>query len=149
MISNSINQFTKKKMNTDYKIVKSVIIGAIQENMITIQSIYKNLDSIENINKQTIKDISNDESETIINDIFKIVNNNKLNLFVNKLEDNKVLKSHCDTMKHLTMMDNEFNNSINNTVNNYLEEKLYNGKSFRVKKLCDDLKVIYNKYKSQ
>jgi hypothetical protein len=79
-------------MNTDYKIVKSIIIGAIQENMITIQSIYKNLDSIENINKQTIKEISNDESETIINDIFKIVNNNKLNLFVNKLEDNKVLK---------------------------------------------------------
>ena len=148
MISNSINQFTKKKMNTDYKIVKSIIIGAIQENMITIQNIYKNLDSIENINKQTIKDISNDESETIINDIFKIVNNNKLNLFVNKLEDNKVLKSHCDTMKHLTTMDNEFNNSINNLINDYLGEKLYNNKSFRVKKLCGDLKVIYDKYKN-
>jgi hypothetical protein len=148
MISNSINQFTKKKMNTDYKIVKSIIIGAIQENMITIQSIYKNLDSIENINKQTIKDISNDESEKIINDIFKIVNNNKLNLFVNKLEDNKVLKSHCDTMKYLTTMDNEFNNSINDLINEYLSEKLFNNKSFRVKKLCSDLKVIYDKYKN-
>jgi hypothetical protein len=148
MISNSINQFTKKKMNTDYKIVKSIIIGAIQENMITIQSIYKNLDSIENINKQTIKDISNDESETIINDIFKIVNNNKLNLFVNKLEDNKVLKNHCDTMKHLTTMDNEFNNNINDLINDYLSEKLYNNKSFRVKKLCCDLKVIYDRFKN-
>jgi hypothetical protein len=148
MISNSINQFTKKKINTDYKIIKSVIIGAIQENIITIQSIYKNLDSIESINKQTIEDISNDESETIINDIFKIVNNNKLNLFVNKLEDNKVLKSHCDTMKHLTTMDNEFNNNINDLINEYLSEKLYNNKSFRVKKLCGDLKVIYDRYKN-
>jgi hypothetical protein len=101
MISNSINQFTKKKINTDYKIVKSIIIGAIQENMITIQSIYKNLDSIENINKQTIKDISNDESETIINDL----------------------------------------------INEYLSEKLYNNKSFRVKKLCGELKIIYDRYK--
>lgn len=148
MISNSINQFTKKKINTGYKIIKSIIIGAIQENMITIQSIYQNLDSIENINKQTINDISNDESETIITDIFKIVNNNKLNLFVNKLEDNEILKNHCDTMKHLTIMDNEFNNNINDIINNYLNEKLYNNKNFQVKKLCNDLKIIYDKYKN-
>jgi hypothetical protein len=147
MISNSINQFTKKKINKDYKIVKSIIIGAIQENIITIQSIYQNLDSIENINKQTIQDINDNESEAIINDIFNIVNNNKLNLFVNKLEDNKVLKSHCDTMKHLTIMDNKFNNSINDIINEYLGEKLYSNKSFRVKKLCNDLKTIYDKYK--
>ena len=51
-------------------------------------------------------------------------------------------------MKHLTTMDNEFNNSINNLINDYLGEKLYNNKSFRVKKLCGDLKVIYDKYKN-
>ena len=152
MISNSISQFTKKKINKEYVIIKTIIIGAIQENMITIQSIYKNLDNIDNLNKQTINDISDEESEQLIEDIFKIVNNNKLKLFVDKLEDtsnkaNEILKSHCDTMKHLTMMDNEFNNNINNTVQKYLNEKIINKKSFQVKKLCTELTNIYNKYK--
>ena len=152
MISNSISQFMKKKINKEYVIIKTIIIGAIQENMITIQSIYKNLDNIDNLNKQTINDISDEESEQLIEDIFKIVNNNKLKLFVNKLEDtnnksNEILKNHCDTMKHLTMMDNEFNNNINNTVQKYLNEKIINKKSFQVKKLCTELKNIYNMYK--
>jgi hypothetical protein len=152
MISNSIGQFMKKKINKEYVIIKTIIIGAIQENMITIQSIYKNLDNIDNLNKQTINDISDEESEQLIEDIFKIVNNNKLKLFVNKLEDtnnksNEILKNHCDTMKHLTMMDNEFNNNINNTVQKYLNEKIINKKSFQVKKLCTELTNIYNKYK--
>ena len=153
MISNSISQFMKKKINKEYAITKTIIIGAIQENMITIQSIYKNLDNIDNLNKQTINDISDEESEQLIEDIFKIVNNNKLNLFVNKLEDtnnksNEILKNHCDTMKYLTMMDNEFNNNINNTVQKYLNEKIKHKKSFQVKTLCTELKTIYNMYKN-
>lgn len=152
MISNSISQFMKKKINKKYVITKTIIIGAIQENMITIQSIYKNLDNIDNLNKQTINDISDEESEQLIEEIFKIVNKNKLKLFVDKLEDtnnksNEILKNHCDTMKHLTMMDNEFNNNINNTIKKYLSEKIINKKSFQVKKLCTELKNIYNKYK--
>jgi hypothetical protein len=40
-ISKSINDFMKKKINKDTKIIDFVIIGAIQDNIITIQSIYK------------------------------------------------------------------------------------------------------------
>ncbi len=51
-ISKSILSFCKKKINTDFKIKDYIVIGAIQENVITIQSIYNSIENIDKMNKR-------------------------------------------------------------------------------------------------
>ena len=147
-ISKSINDFMKKKINKDTKIIDFVIIGAIQDNIITIQSIYKSLDSIDNMNKQTLTEISDEECNNIITSVISIISKNKNTLFVENLEKNEILKEHCDTMKHLTKLDCEFNNSVNNIVKKYLNEKINDKKNLRVNRIVNELENIYKEYKS-
>ncbi len=51
-----------------------------------------------------------------------------------------------DSLKHLRKLDNKFNEEIVNIFDNYMKEKLFNNKSFRVNKLCNDLQKIYYNY---
>jgi hypothetical protein len=146
-ISKSINEFTKKKVNKDFKIVSFKTIGTIQQNMITIQQIYKSLDSIDSLNKQTLQSLSNDECEILTNKIFNVIEKNKFDTFENNMQSNEILRDHVDSLKHLRKLDNKFNEEIVNVFDNYMKEKLFDNKSFRVNKLCIDLQKIYFNYK--
>ncbi len=148
MITKMITNFMDKKINKNYKIVSFTIIGAIQENMITIQSIYNELVDINNKHKQTLNNLSNNKCDELIKNIFDIVNINKQKLFTDNLENNKVLKEHCDTMKHLTNLDNKFNLDVNNIIKKYLNEKLFENKSLRVNVLAKELEKTYKQYKN-
>lgn len=146
-ISKSINEFTKKKINKDFNIVSFKTIGTIQQNMITIQQIYKSLDSIDSLNKQTLQSLSNDECDILTNKIFDVIEKNKFTTFENNMQSNDILRDHIDSLKHLRKLDNEFNKKIINVFDNYMKEKLFDNKSFRVNKLCGDLQKVYNNYK--
>ncbi len=146
-ISTSISNLLKKTINNGFKIIGFTPIGAIQENMITVQSIYNEIEDINTMNKQTINAISNEQYDNLINLAFNVVNNNKNKLFKKNLEENEHLKSHCESMKELTKLDNEFNKEINNKLSSYLKEKIKNNGQFKQKKLKEELQSIYKRYK--
>ncbi len=145
-ISKSISSFCKKKINTDFKIKDYIVIGAIQENVITIQSIYNEIEDIDNMNKQTLTEMNEVECDNLISNVFNVVTTNKQKLFTQKLQDNEILSEHCDSMMHLTDLDNKFNKEINNTILKYLDMKIKDKKNFSVNKLSTELKSIYSKY---
>ncbi len=99
------------------------------------------------MNKQTINAISNEQYDNLIKLAFNVVNNNKNKLFKKKLEENEHLKSHCESMKELTKLDNEFNKEINNKLSSYLNEKITKNGQFKQKKLKEELQSIYKRYK--
>ena len=145
-ITSSISQFTKKKVNKNYKIVDFVTIGAIQQNMISVQQIYKKLDTIDSLNKQSINNLSNEECNELTKKIFDIVQENKINIFSKNIQSNEILKEHVDSMKHLTDLDNKFNTEIIKSFEVFLKEKLFLHKNFRLSSLCKELKRVYDKY---
>jgi hypothetical protein len=63
------------------------------------------------------------------------------------IHNNQVLRDHCDTIKELTNLDNQFNNEINKVIIKYLNEKVHDGKNLKVTRMCTELQVIYNNYK--
>ncbi len=80
--------------------------------------------------------------------MFNVVTTNKQNLFTQNLQENEILSEHCDSMMHLTNLDNKFNKEINNTILKYLDMKIKDKKNFSVKKISTELKSIYDKYKT-
>ncbi len=147
-ISKSISSFCSKKINTDFKIKDYIVIGAIQENVITIQSIYNSIEDIDKMNKQTLTEMNEVECDNLISNVFNVVTTNKQNLFTQNLQENEILSEHCDSMMHLTNLDNKFNKEINNTILKYLDMKIKDKKNFSVKKISTELKSIYDKYKT-
>ncbi len=146
-ISKSISNFTKKKVNEEYNIVSFTTIGAIQQNMISVQQIYKKLNNIDSLNKQTLDNLSNDDCNKLIKKVFDVIDENKIKKFSENMQSNDILREHNDSMKHLMKLDNKFNKELVTIFDKYLGEKLYSNKSFRVSKLCTELKDLYHNYK--
>ncbi len=147
-ISKSISNFTAKKDNESYNIVSFTTIGAIQQNMISVQQICKKLCNINALNKQTLDGLSNDECNELIKNAFDVIEKNKINKFSENMQSNEVLREHADSMKHLMKLDNQFNKDIITLFDKYLKEKVFDNKSFRVSKLCSELDKLYHIYKN-
>ncbi len=98
------------------------------------------------MNKQTLTEMNEVECDNLISNVFNVVTTNKQKLFTQKLQDNEILSEHCDSMMHLTDLDNKFNKEINNTILKYLDMKIKDKKNFSVNKLSTELKSIYSKY---
>ncbi len=132
--SKSISNFTKKKVNEKYNIISFTTIGAIQQNMISVQQIYKKLNNIDSLNKQTLDNLSNDDCNELIKKVFDVIEENKITKFSENMQSNEILREHTDSMKHLMKLDNKFNKEFVTIFDKYLGEKLYSNKSFRVVK---------------
>lgn len=147
-ITSSISSFKKKVINKDFNIVSFKIIGTIQQNMISVQQIYKKLDNIDSLNKQTLDNLTNNECDNLIKRVFDIIEENKMKKFSENMESNEILREHADSMKHLMKLDNQFNKEIINIINKYLKDKVFRNKNLLINKLCSELTLLYNRYKS-
>lgn len=147
-ISASISSFKKKVINKDYEIDSFHIIGAIQQNMISVQQIYKDLKNIDSLNKQTLNGLSNEECDDLIGNTLNIIEENKIRKFSENMESNEILRDHAESMKELMKLDNRFNNDIVNIIDRYLNDKIFDKKNFKLGGLCAELSKLYKRYKN-
>lgn len=137
----------KKDENLDYDIVDFTIIGAVQENMISVQQIYKTIQDIDGLNKQTITGLDETKCNELIQKSIDVININKQNVFEDRLKYENVLDDEQKTnLKSLVQLDNSFNSEINRIVETRLRKKIFEEKSFGVVAICKELNKVYERY---
>ncbi len=137
----------KKDENLDYNIVDFTIIGAVQENMISVQQIYKTIQDIDGLNKQTITGLDETKCNELIQKSIDVININKQNVFEDRLKYENILDDEQKTnLKSLVQLDNSFNSEINRIVETRLRKKIFEEKSFGVVAICKELNKVYERY---
>jgi hypothetical protein len=121
------------------------VIGAVPENMITVQSVLKDFSGFDKKSK-TLFDIKKPEIKNTILKIKKIIKDNKNKVIQMKISEDKKLNEYVDAFDEIKKNETEFDTSINTLVSRFIKEKL-EGKIFKQVALCKEIESRISKFK--
>jgi hypothetical protein len=128
-----------KRTITDFS-----VIGAVPENMITVQSVLKDFSGFDK--KSKFFEIKKPDIANTIQQIKKVIKDNKNKVIQTKISEDKKLNEYTDAFEEIKKNETEFDTAINTLVSHFIKEKI-NGKIFKQVALCKELESRIAKFK--